>query len=100
MYLTRDRAGIKPLYVWSRDGVFLFASEAKFFFQTPYFAPGIDASGLAAFFTYGHSYGEHHVLDGVRQLEPGEVMTLDQGVPGARSPVLSLALGFVFLAES
>jgi asparagine synthase (glutamine-hydrolysing) len=76
LYLSRDRAGIKPLYVWQRDDVLLFASEAKFFFRTESFDPGITANGLAAFFTYGHCYGENHVLEGVRQLDPGEVMTI------------------------
>ena len=89
LYLARDRAGIKPLYVWERDGVLLFASEAKFFFHAQYFTPRINSDGLAAFFTYGHCYGQNHVLEGVRQLEPGEVMTLHRGVPGSRSLVVS-----------
>lgn len=76
LYLSRDRAGIKPLYVWRTNDVLLFASEAKAFFRAPAFESGVAASGLAAFFTYGHCYGEHHVLQGVRQIEPGEVMTV------------------------
>jgi asparagine synthase (glutamine-hydrolysing) len=87
LYLARDRAGIKPLYVWQRNGVLLFASEAKLFFRTRPFAPGIDANGLAAFFTYGHCYGENNVLDGVRQLEPGEVITFHQRWPVSPSLV-------------
>jgi len=77
LHLARDRAGVKPLYVYERDGTVLFASEAKFFFHARSFAPAIDARGLAAFFTYGVCYGEHHVLAGVRQVEPGEVLTYD-----------------------
>ena len=88
LVLARDRAGVKPLYVWQRNGVLLFASEAKFFFQTQHFAPGINANGLAAYFTYGHGYGENHILEGVRQLEPGEVMTLHQ--PAAGRPSLDV----------
>jgi asparagine synthase (glutamine-hydrolysing) len=79
LYLARDRAGIKPLYVWRTNDVLLFASEAKFFFRARSFDPGIEADGLAAFFTYGHCYGERHALRGVRQLEPGEVMTVRRG---------------------
>jgi asparagine synthase (glutamine-hydrolysing) len=88
LYLARDRAGIKPLYVYEHNGLLLFASEAKFFFHTKHFAPGINANGLAAFFTYGHGYDGNHVLEGVRQLEPGEVMTLHP-LPGSGSAVAS-----------
>ena len=61
----------------------LFASEAKFFFHEESFDPKITPNGLAAFFTYGHSYGENHVLQGVRQLDPGELMTVRRAPNGA-----------------
>lgn len=88
LYLSRDRAGIKPLYVWQTNDVLLFASEAKFFFRVQSFDTAITANGLGAFFTYGHCYGEHHVLRGVRQIEPGEVMTV-QRAPDERTLVVS-----------
>jgi len=90
LYLTRDRAGIKPLYLWERNGQLLFASEAKFFFHTQHFDPAIDANGLAAFFKYGHCYGENHVLEGVRQLEPGQVLTLQVRDPAGSPSVVSI----------
>jgi len=76
LVLARDRIGIKPLYVVESGGGVLFASEAKFFFHARGFEPRIRAAGLAAFLRYGHGYGDRHMLDGVRQLEPGEVLTL------------------------
>jgi asparagine synthase (glutamine-hydrolysing) len=88
LMLARDRAGIKPLYVWNRNGTLLFASEAKFFFRVQSFVPGIDPNGLAAFFTYGHCHDEHHVLEGVRQLEPGEVLVCTRRGPADPSPVV------------
>lgn len=77
LYLARDRAGIKPLYVWRRGALLLFASEAKFFFRACEFFPAVSASGLSAYFTYAHSYVGHHVLKDVTQLEPGEILTCD-----------------------
>jgi asparagine synthase (glutamine-hydrolysing) len=74
--LARDRVGIKPLYVVEAGGGVLFASEAKFFFHSPRFEPRIRAAGLSALLRYGHCYGDRHVLEGVRQLEAGEVLTL------------------------
>ncbi|HZZ83171.1 MAG TPA: asparagine synthase (glutamine-hydrolyzing) [Anaeromyxobacteraceae bacterium] len=85
LHLARDRAGIKPLYCWEHDGGLLFASEAKFFFQAPGFDPPVDAAGLAAFFTYAHCHGDAHVLGGVRQLSPGELLTC--AVPAGGGPL-------------
>ena len=90
LYLTRDRAGIKPLYFWERNGLVLFASEAKFFFQTQCFDPAIDAKGLTAFFTYGHCYGENHALEGVRQLEPGQVVAFQEREPAGSPRIVSI----------
>ena len=33
LYIFRDRAGVKPLYYFYYEGIFLFASELKAFFQ-------------------------------------------------------------------
>lgn len=85
LHLARDRAGIKPLYVWRGDGVLLFASEAKFFFLSAAFEPGLDARGLTAFLKYSHCYDAHHVLAGVSQLEPGERLTCE--APEPRGPL-------------
>lgn len=90
LYLARDRAGVKPLYSWETEGTLLFASEPKLFFRTPSFRPCIDVKGLAAFLRYGHGYGESRVLQGVRQLEPGEVITC-VGSPGNRGITLRRA---------
>jgi asparagine synthase (glutamine-hydrolysing) len=69
--LARDRAGVKPLYIWYDHEVFLFASEAKFFFQHPLFRPEVSPEGLTQFVTYGHSTQAARMLKGVSQLAPG-----------------------------
>jgi len=87
LYLARDRAGVKPLYFYERADAILFASEAKYFFLDSSFAPAVDREGLGAFFTYGTCYGAHHVLAGVRQVDPGEVLICQAtpASPGASS---------------
>ncbi|WP_248345698.1 asparagine synthase (glutamine-hydrolyzing) [Anaeromyxobacter paludicola] len=81
LYLARDPAGIKPLYVHQRPDLLLFASEAKVFFHVPEFRGELDATGLNGYLRYGHAYDGAHVLGGVRQLEPGELLTcrLEEG---------------------
>lgn len=88
LHLARDRAGIKPLYVWEGDRGLLFASEAKFFFRTRAFTPALSADGLAAYMAYGLCYEGHHALRGVRKLEPGEVLSCERGAGAAAPPVL------------
>jgi asparagine synthase (glutamine-hydrolysing) len=83
LHLARDRAGVKPLYVWHQGERVLFASEAKFFFRVEGFAPGVDASGLTAFMTYGQCHDARHILPNVRQLEPGEVLSFERDEAGA-----------------
>lgn len=81
MWLARDRMGIKPLYIWENGELLLFASEPKFFFVHPSFSGAVNSDGLAAFFTYGHSTGRWRMLQGVRQLEPGETLRVKCGEP-------------------
>ncbi|MDX2281769.1 MAG: asparagine synthase (glutamine-hydrolyzing) [Saprospiraceae bacterium] len=50
----RDRAGIKPLYVYSHNGLVLFASELKAFHQHPDFHKEIDLKALESFMHLGY----------------------------------------------
>ena len=42
LILCRDRAGVKPLFYYMKDGLFLFASELKAFIQHPSFKKEIN----------------------------------------------------------
>ncbi len=77
--ITRDRMGIKPLYIWQPPGgaPLAFASEAKFFHDIPCFEPELNPTGLASFFIYGHGFGENRILKDVRQIRPGELLQVD-----------------------
>ena len=77
LYLARDRMGIKPLYVWREGSRLAFASEAKFFFTLPDFIARVNPGGLASFFLYGHGYDSARVLEGIRQLQPAELLTIE-----------------------
>ena len=52
--LIRDRTGIKPLYYYKNDNLFLFGSESKSFYQCDDFEKDIDFNALAQFFHYGY----------------------------------------------
>ncbi len=52
--LVRDRAGVKPLYYYWKDGLLLFASELKSFHEHPRFAKEIDVNALSLFLQYSY----------------------------------------------
>jgi len=77
--LARDRAGKKPLFYVQSDRLFAFASEMKAFFALPGIAMDADADVLPDYFLRGYVPGPSTFYKGVRQIEPGTLMTVDAG---------------------
>ena len=81
LVMIRDRMGIKPLYVYpTADGV-LFGSEPKAILANPLAQRAVDADGLREMFAFVKTPG-HAVWTGMREVEPGTVLTVD--VDGVR----------------
>jgi asparagine synthase (glutamine-hydrolysing) len=74
--IYRDRAGVKPLYYYWKDGLFLFASELKAFHQHPDFKKEIDFNALALFLKYCYVPAPHSIFQNTFKLEPGHAMSL------------------------
>lgn len=85
LLLTRDRVGVKPLYVAERDGEIVFASEAKAIFASGAVDPEIDPQGLADAHFYGHTVAPHTFWKGVQEIRPGTVATYVRGEKTAES---------------
>ena len=77
--LTRDRLGIKPLYIGRLKRHILFASEVKSFLQHPAFQVQIAPDALDEYLNFRYCAGGRHLLDGVEQLEPGHWMVIPRG---------------------
>ena len=69
--LIRDRAGVKPLYYYHHDGLFMFASELKSFHKNPNFKKDIDMQGLNLFFKYGYILEPFSIFKFTRKLKSG-----------------------------
>ena len=78
LILARDRAGKKPLFYHHDGRRILFASEMKAFFGHPEFNGEIDRDAVAPYFLYGYVPGPKTFYRGVRQVEPGQVVTIDR----------------------
>jgi len=75
LFCARDRFGIKPFYYCLVEDVLYFASEAKALLP---FLPSIETnrSALAEYMTFQYTIGEKTLFQGVRQLLPAHMMTV------------------------
>ncbi|MBY8845775.1 asparagine synthase (glutamine-hydrolyzing) [Streptomyces sp. SP2-10] len=77
LVMIRDRMGIKPFYYHpTADGV-LFGSEPKAILANPLARPRVTRDGLRELFVMVKTPG-HAVWDGMREVEPGTVVTVDR----------------------
>lgn len=78
LLLARDRTGKKPLYYHHDGRRLLFASEIKAFLGHPSFEAEIDRDAVAPYFLYGYVPLPRSWFRGVRQVEPGGLLTFDR----------------------
>ncbi|GHF56359.1 asparagine synthase (glutamine-hydrolyzing) [Streptomyces thermodiastaticus] len=77
LVMIRDRMGIKPFYYYpTSDGV-IFGSEPKAILANPLARRRVTLDGLRELFTFVKTPG-HAVWDGMREVEPGTVVTVDR----------------------
>lgn len=75
--LIRDRAGVKPLNYYWKDGLLLFASELKSFVKHPLFEKKINPQAVASFLQYGYVSWPHSIYQHTQKLPPGHYLTMD-----------------------
>lgn len=73
----RDRAGVKPLYYYWKDGIFLFGSELKSFHQHPSFKKELNEDALALYFHHGYIPSPHCIFKNTYKLLPGHILEFD-----------------------
>jgi asparagine synthase (glutamine-hydrolysing) len=77
IYCVRDRAGVKPLFYYWENNVFLFASELKAFHQHPKFKKRINKDAIVAYMQYGHVPTPHSIFEQAFKLNPGHYLKFD-----------------------
>ncbi|MFB7507217.1 asparagine synthase (glutamine-hydrolyzing), partial [Streptomyces broussonetiae] len=83
LVMIRDRMGIKPFYYYpTPDGV-LFGSEPKAVLANPLARRRVTLDGLRELFVMIKTPG-HAIWDGMREVEPGTVVTVDRSGLGTR----------------
>lgn len=79
LFLCRDRLGIKPLYYYSDNKTFAFASEIKAFVEAGILKPELNRTALEDYIVLQMSLDDETFFKGVKKLLPGHQLTLTKG---------------------
>jgi asparagine synthase (glutamine-hydrolysing) len=85
LVLARDRLGEKPLYYGRVGGSFAFGSELKALRAHPAWNAPVDRGALALFMRHSYVPSPYTIHEGIRKLQPGQMLTLARGT---RDPVV------------
>lgn len=77
LFLIRDRAGVKPLYYYNFNGIFMFSSEIKSFHKHPKFKKEINYKVLSYYFRLGYIPAPYTIFKNCYKLEPGHYLEYD-----------------------
>ena len=77
VFIVRDHFGIKPLYYYQNDEVFLLSSEIKSFMAVPSFKKELNKEMLGAYLTFSFTPGKRTFFKDVYKLEPGHYLVYD-----------------------
>jgi len=97
LFLARDRFGVKPLYWYLRDGLFVFASEIKAILGHPKVPREVCYPALNEYFTFQNVLTDATLFDGIRLLPAGCTLTLE--VLDGSTPAIERYWDFPFSAE-
>jgi len=75
--LIRDRSGIKPLYYYFYQDLFLFSSELKSFHEHQDFQKEINFDALGQFLMYGYILEPYSIFQNTYKLRSGHYLEID-----------------------
>ncbi len=82
LLLARDRMGVKPLYFYDRNGLFLFASEIKALLAHPEVARSVDWESVGSFLTFMATPSPRTCFEGIQKLPPGHLLEITRAGVG------------------
>ena len=84
LLLVRDPMGIKPLYYHHSERTFLFASEVRTLLQTGQVPRKTDPAGVLSYLAFGSVYEPWTIVERVKTVPPGHVLTVENGSVSSR----------------
>src|SRR5574341_861941 len=80
LFLARDRLGKKPLYLWQRGDLTLFASEIKALLCHPAVSRTMDWTAFHHYLAFGYTPAGRSIFAEIAKLPPAHVASLQDGV--------------------
>lgn len=78
LIITRDRFGVKPVYLWIRDDEIVFASEIKALLCHPEYKTELNYEALNEYFTFQNVFRYHTLFKDIQMLAPARVLRWDK----------------------
>ena len=76
LYIARDRLGVKPIYYYRKNDIFLFASEYKAFYCHPKFKAELNDEVVSEYFVFRYPAGELTFLKDVFLVKPSTYLEI------------------------
>jgi asparagine synthase (glutamine-hydrolysing) len=76
LLIARDRLGIKPVYYYNKNGIFMFASELKAIVGFPGFNSSIDIQSLSHFLSMNYIPSPNTMFKDIKQLSAGHYLVV------------------------
>jgi asparagine synthase (glutamine-hydrolysing) len=77
LWISRDRFGVKPVYYFLGNGVFMFASEIKAFMTNPAFKTELNYDALNEYFTFQNLFSYQTLFKGVYLLPQANTVCIN-----------------------
>lgn len=84
LWLARDRMGIKPLYFYESERVFVFASEIKAILSHPEVRAEVNVEKLPVQFALKYTLDDQTLFRKIRKLLPGHTLCVDANTATTR----------------
>ncbi|MBX2889186.1 MAG: asparagine synthase (glutamine-hydrolyzing) [Ferruginibacter sp.] len=79
---VRDRTGVKPLYYYWNDGLFMFSSELKSFHSHPRFKKELSKQAVLQYIQYGYILAPYSIFENTFKLPAGHSLTFSPQTQG------------------
>ena len=96
LYLSRDFAGIKPLFYGKNNEGIVFASQFDQIFKHPWFSDQLQIREEIAseYFAFGYMQAPNTIYDTIYQVKPGECLMFDNKKNQAKFEILQFSKTF------